>query len=653
MTTHSPAEAQRSATAARVVWETADKFLRGVVEETEYGDYILPFTVLRRLECLLEPTKAEVVPFIADLAKKDTPAHFIDSLVKRKFGLSFYNTSPLSLATIAATDDNVAKSVSSYVEGFSHTIADIWTSFEFSRLVKKLDEANTLHQVVRHFSTLNLSPASMSNTAMGDLFEDVMYRAFDKKGKAAGAFYTPRDAIKLMVDVLFASDEDSLAGRNTTRSIYDPTAGSGGMLLVAKDHLAELNPDIEVGLFGQELMDSAFALGKADLLIQGGLPDAIRQGDTLLKDEYEGQQFDYVLSNPPFGMDWSKEEKKVKEQSAVKGSRFSHGLPSKSDGQMLFLAHCASKLAPAGKAGHGGRGAVVSNASPLFNSDQGPNAIRQWLFDEDLIDAIIALPTQMFYGTGIATYVWILDTNKEDERKGKIQLIDASGQWEPMRKPLGDKRREMSEANRLAVHKAYKAFKNADPAISRVMAPEDFMFRDVPVFKQARLKTVVSGEALAEIAQHAAYTDAHESVIRGLDGFVWNSLPAAFKQRCATAGLKAPLGLIDAVTKALGVQDDDAELAVDRKGNAVLLDSWKITERVPMSEKLDEHMEREVLPFARGAQWVESKAKEGNEIPFARIFYVPEEPRALEEIDAEVARLMGELSELFKVVHEG
>ena len=653
MDTTNPAEARRSATAARVVWETADKFLRGVVEETEYGDYILPFTVLRRLECLLEPTKAEVIPFIDDLVVKDTPAHFIDSLVKRQFGLSFYNSSPLSLATIAATDDNVEASVAEYVAGFSHTIADIWSAFEFPRLVKKLADANTLHQVVRHFSTLDLSAEAMSNTAMGDLFEDVMYRAFDKKGKAAGAFYTPRDAIKLMVDVLFASDEESLAGRNTTRSIYDPTAGSGGMLLVAKDHLSELNPDIEVGLFGQELMDSAFALGKADLLIQGSEPDAIRQGDTLIKDEYEDRQFDYVLSNPPFGMDWSKQERAVKEQSAVKGSRFSHGLPSKSDGQMLFLAHCASKLAPAGKAGHGGRAAVVSNASPLFNSDKGPNAIRQWLFDEDLIDAIIALPTQMFYGTGIATYVWILDTNKEDQRKGKIQLIDASGLWDPMRKPMGDKRREMGEQHRLAVHQAYKAFEGADPAISRVLTPEDFMFRDVPVFKQARLATVVTDEALEAISKHAAYTDAHEHVIRGLNGVAWNSLAQTFQQRCKTAGLKAPIGLIDVVTKALGVQDDSADLSVDRKGNPVLLDGWKITERVPMSEDLNEHMQREVLPFAPGAQWDESKAKEGNEIPFTRIFYVPEEPRPLEEIDADVARLMGELSELFKAVHQG
>lgn len=651
MTTTPRAQAQRAATTANVVWDTADKFLRNVVEETEYGDYILPFTVLRRLECLLADTKAELTSVVKTLVDNDTPTRFIDAEVKRRFGLSFYNTSPLSMATIASTDDNVAKSVLAYVGEFSSNIADIWTSFEFPRMVQKLDDANRLHAVIRHFAGLDLSAQSMPNTAMGDLFEDVMYRAFDKKGKAAGGFYTPRDAIHLMVDLLFASDEDSLAGRSTTRSIYDPTAGSGGMLLVAKDHLAALNEDIEVNLFGQEMMDSAYALGKADLLIQGGLPDAIRKGNTLIKDEYEDRQFDYVLSNPPFGSDWEASQQKVIEQSKVAGSRFSHGLPSKSDGQMLFLAHCASKLAPAGKAGHGGRAAVVSNASPLFNSDKGPNSIRQWLFDEDLIDAIIALPTQMFYGTGIATYVWILDTNKEPERQGKIQLIDASRQWEPMSKAMGDKRREMTSTKRLVVHEAYKAFEDADPAISRVMVKEDFMFRDVPVYKQARLATVFTEDAVKGASEHRNWSDEYAEIMEKLDGSPWNSLPDTFKGMCKAHGLKAPLGLVDAVCTAMGVQDDDAPLAVDRKGKPVLLDGWKITERVPMSEDLDEHMAREVVPFAEGATWDEAKAKEGNEIPFTRIFYVPEEPRPLEDIDADVARLMGELGVMFEAVH--
>ena len=478
---------------------------------------------------------------------------------------------------------------------------------------------------------------------MGDIFEDVMYRAFDKKGKAAGAFYTPRDAIKLMVDVLFSADEDSLAGENTLRSIYDPTAGSGGMLLVAHNALKELNPDIKVTVYGQELMDAAYALGKADLLIQGGRPESIRQGDTLVTDLHDDQTFDYVLSNPPFGGDWEVEAKEVREQAKTPGSRFSHGLPSKSDGQMLFLCHCASKLSPTG-----GRAAVVSNASPLFNSDSGPNSIRQWLFDEDLIDAIIALPTQMFYGTAIATYVWILDNNKPAERQEKIQLIDASGLWEPMRRPLGDKRRQMSTSNRSTVVEAYESF--TDSGISRVLTPQDFMFRDVPVYKQARLVARYSEEAIDTLRGRRDFSDAFIQILKDFDGTPWNLIPKRLPIMAKAAGLKAPVGLIDAVMAAMAVPDETAPPSVDRKGHPVLADGWKITERVPMSENLDKHMAREVLPFAPEAKWDESKAKHGNEIPFTRIFYVPEESRPLAEIDADVQRIMGELADMFQRV---
>ncbi|WP_435594694.1 type I restriction-modification system subunit M [Tsukamurella tyrosinosolvens] len=644
------AEATSTTTTARIVWDTADKYLRNIVDEEDYGDYILPFTVLRRLECMLADTKQEVTAFVASLG--GMPPHLIDIAVKDRFKLSFYNVSPLDLATIASVDDNVDKSLQSYIDGFSHNVADIWTSFDFARRVKVLAEANRLLAVVKHFSNIDLSTSTVANTAMGDVFEEVMYRAFNKKGKAAGAFYTPRDAIKLMVDVLITDDDDTLAGDKALRSIYDPTAGSGGMLLVAQEALKHLNEHIDVTLYGQELMPSAFALGKADLLIQGGRPDAIKQGNTLVNDEYGDQTFDYVLSNPPFGSDWSVDQKSVREQAKVHGSRFSHGLPSTADGQMLFLAHCASKLSPAGKNGQGGRAAVVSNASPLFTGDNGPTGIRQWLLDEDLIDTIIALPTGMFYGTGIATYVWILDANKSPERKRRIQLIDGSDQWEP-RKPMGEKRREMTDANRETVAKAYKAFDLADPVISRVLTPEDFMFRDVPVFKQARLVTVVGDEAMQTLLGRRDFTEAHADVLRELDGTVWNELPEAITQAAKRAGLKIPLALVDAVMKAAAVPDENAPLAVDRKGNPVVADGWKIIERVPMSENVDEYMEREVLPFAPDAQWDESKAKEGNEIPFTRIFYVPDEPRDLADIDADVKRVMSELAEMFEAVsHE-
>lgn len=291
------AEAANSTTTARIVWDTADKYLRNIVDEEDYGDYILPFTVLRRLECMLADTKEQVTEFVASLG--GMPPHLIDIAVKDKFGLSFYNVSPLDLATIASVDDNVAKSLKSYIDGFSHNIADIWVAFDFNRRARVLADANRLHAVVKHFSKLDLSPGELANTAMGDVFEDVMYGAFNKKGKAAGAFYTPRDAIKLMVDILITNDDDGLAGESALRSIYDPTAGSGGMLLVAQHALKRMNSKIDVTLYGQELMPSAFALGKADLLIQGGRPDAIKQGNTLVTDMYDDQTFDYVLSNPP------------------------------------------------------------------------------------------------------------------------------------------------------------------------------------------------------------------------------------------------------------------------------------------------------------------------------------------------------------------
>jgi type I restriction enzyme M protein len=612
-------EASRKTT-ARVVWDTADKYLRNIVDEEDYGDYILPFTVLRRLECMLADSKDDVIKYVIELA--GMPQHLIDIAVKDQFGLGFYNVSPLDLATIASVDEILA-------------------------------DANRLHAVVKHFSTLDLSPTSLSDTSMGDVFEDVMYRAFNKKGKAAGNFYTPRDAIRLMVDVLIGDDDDTIASDHAARSVYDPTAGSGGMLLIAREALKRTNERVDVTLYGQELMPSAFALGKADLLIQGGRPDAIKKGNTLVEDLYEGQTFDYVLSNPPFGIDWEVEEESVRKQAKAEGSRFSHGLPGTSDGQMLFLAHCASKLSPADENGRGGRAAVVSNQSPLFNSDNGPNAIRQWLLEEDLIDSIIALPTSMFYGTGIATYVWILDANKDPERKYKIQLVDGSGQWESLRKPMGDKRREMSRDHRAKLLEAYKAFEYADPTISRIMTPEDFMFRDVPVYKRARFATRFSDEAVEALRARRDFTEGHTAVLRSLDGTAWNDLPKAFPLAAKAVGLKAPAGLVDAIMKAMAAADDSAPLAVDRKGKPVIVPGWKITERVPLSEDLDEHMAREVLPYAPGAYWDASKAKHGTDIPFTRIFYVPEEPRALSEIDSDVELLMGELSESFMAVRRG
>ncbi|WP_370642190.1 class I SAM-dependent DNA methyltransferase [Corynebacterium sp. ACRQJ] len=435
-------------------------------------------------------------------------------------------------------------------------------------------------------------------------------------------------------------------------TVYDPTAGTGGMLLVAARALKELNPDIEVVLAGQELMSTGYAIGKADLLIQGGEPDAIRHGDTLLTDLYEGEQFEYILSNPPFGMDWEVQQKSVKEQAKVPGSRFSHGLPSKNDGQMLFLAHVASKLMPAGPNGSGGRGAVVSNGSPLFTGapESGPDKIRAWLLENDLVDAIIQLPTNMFYGTGISTYVWFLDTNKEEHRKGFVQMIDASECWSVPDKGLGEKRREMKEPDRKRVLEEYAGFK--DTEISKVLTPADLGFRDVEITKQKRLRVEVTPEAVAQVMEHKSAVSEHADVLADVAEVKFNDLPEALKAAAKNRGVKMLAGLIDVVLDAVGVPDENADPSVDRKGNPILDPAFSMTERIPLTEDVDDHMAREVLPFAPDVTWDEEAAKVGYEIPFKRVFYRPAPVRSLEEIDADVATVMGRLAEKFAEVRE-
>lgn len=579
-----------------VVWNTADKYLRSIVEPEDYGDYILPLTVLRRLECILAPTKDKVVDLATKLNAEGMSEAYLDWEVQSQFGLSFYNTSQLDLTRIAETDDHVFDSLMDYVGAFSQSVRDIWDAFDFAVKMRTLDQAGRLWPVVKHFSTIDMSVEALPDAQMGDLFEHVMYRAFNTKGKAAGAFYTPRDAIRLMVDILFESDDLGLTSPGASRTVYDPTAGTGGMLLVAERALKELNPNIEVNLAGQELMPTGYAIGKADLLIQGGEPDAIRHGDTLLTDLYEGEQFEYILSNPPFGSDWDVQEASVKEQAKVPGSRFSHGLPGKDDGQMLFLAHVASKLMPAGENGSGGRGAVVSNGSPLFTGapGSGPDQIRAWLLENDLVDAIIQLPTGMFYGTGISTYVWILDTNKEDHRKGFVQLIDASECWQLTDKTLGFKRREMNEADRAKVLSAYNEFEDSD--ISRILTAEDLSFKNVKVSRQARLRVEVTQEAIDEVLKSKKAIAAHADVMRDIDGVEFNNLTDELKKAAQERGVKILSDVIDRIIKNVGVPDETKELAFDRKGNPIPDKTFSFTERVAMSEDIAEHMQRDVLP---------------------------------------------------------
>lgn len=664
-----PPSAEQRSNARRMtyqaVWETADKYLRNVVEPEVYGDYIMPFLVLRRLEATLAPKKQAILELVkeeTDNHTKDVPIALLDLKIRTQLDVAYYSLSALDMKIIGATDANVGESMRSYINSFSSNIDDIWTAFRFEEKIDHLDSAGRLFAVARHFANLDLSRETLPDTVMGDVFEDVMYRAFNAKGKGAGAFYTPRDAIALMAEILLTSDDHDLtASSMPSRSVYDPTAGTGGMLLVMARALEGRNPGVQVGLHGQELMDYAYAIGKADLLIQGGEPDAIQYGDTLKNDLYQGQTFDYVLSNPPYGSDWSAVHDEVKaEANAEPKGRFGHGLPRKSDGQMLFLSHIAHKMAPASDNGKGGRAAIVLNGSPLFTGrpGSGEDSIRNWLLNSDLVDAIIALPTNMFYGTGIATFIWILDNNKEPHREGKIQLIDASDIWSPMPKGMGDKRRHLTEEDQQRIVEIYRCFE--DSKHSRILTGDELGFRDVDVFQQRRLAVIdqLTDDVWAAIHEQKAIktplSEEHRAAIADVVGIdqKWAELYDALGKAAKTHGVKLTAGQKDAIALALGVDDEDAPAAIDRKGNPVAVEGSKMTERIPLTEGVDEHMQREVLPFAPDAQWDKDGSVVGYEIPFTRIFYEPEPIRSLEEIDADIEDALADLREIFQEVKE-
>lgn len=641
-----------SASLHQAVWQTADTYLRGVVPRQSYGDYILPFTVLRRLECLLEPTKAEVLQTI-----KHTkfPESMWGAQIRAEHNLSFYNTSELSMGVIGGSDDHVKKGMLTYLDAFSDNVRDVWTAFKFPELLNKLEENNVLWGVVKHFSNIDLSDDALGENSMGELFENLMYRSFSENGQVAGEFYTPRDAIRLMVDVLLSSDDDGLYGQAPARTVYDPAAGTGGMLLVAKRAMEELNPKIQVSVFGQELMAESLALGKSDLIVSGISPDAIRDGDTLANDRYEGEKYDYVLSNPPYGSDWKRSRDAVEREAKIDGSRFSHGLPPVSDGQMLFLSHVVHKLKEKEYGTtKGGRAGVVTNGTPLFAGapESGADRIRNWLINGNFIDAIIALPTDMFYNTGIATYIWILDKNKEPKRDGKIQLIDATGIWTAMRKGMGNKRREFSEVDRDFILGLYNDFENANSDYSKIVKPEELGFVDVPMYRVMHYSTLINDETVAAAVDHKQALTGHEAVVRSCEGLAWNDLPNHLKKAAKNAGLKMSAGLLGHIMNAVATEDPDVPEAIDHKGNKVIDKASRITERIPLTEDVDEHMKRDVLPFAPDLVWDMSEAKEGYEIPMTRLFYRSEAMISLEDLDTEIETVLDSIRARFEGVKE-
>jgi len=464
------------------IWSVAD-LLRGDYKQSEYGKVILPFTVLRRLDCVLEPTKVAV---LAEKGTREAAGLNPEAFLLRKSGQFFYNTSPLDLKKLMGDQDHIGENLRAYMQAFSPAVRDIFESFDFHTQIDKLAKSGLLYLVTEKFANIDLHPEVVSNAQMGAVFEELIRKFAELSNETAGEHFTPREVIRLMVNLLFIEDDQVLTRPGVVRSIYDPTAGTGGMLSVADEHLSSLNPSARLVMYGQELNPESYAICKADMLIKGQDVANIIFGNTLSADGLHGKHFDYMLSNPPFGVEWKKIEKDIRKEAAQLGynGRFGPGLPRVSDGSLLFLLHLISKMRPA--VDGGSRFGIVLNGSPLFTggAGSGESEIRRYVLENDLVEAIIGLPTDMFYNTGISTYVWIVSNRKPAARRGKVQLIDASSFWQRMRKSLGSKRKELSPEHIEDITRLFGRFKKSTRdgvPISRIFNNEDFGYWTITV----------------------------------------------------------------------------------------------------------------------------------------------------------------------------
>lgn len=639
---------------AAFIWSIAN-LLRGTYKQADYGKVILPFTVLRRLDSALEATKIAVLDTF-DI-QGDRPA--ADFLLQQASGYSFYNTSPYDLKRAAGDTGNLRANLVAYIEGFSPNVRDIFERYEFTAQLAKLDENDLLLMVTQKFSQIDLHPEVVSNVEMGLIFEELIRKFAESSNETAGEHFTPRDVVRLMVNLLFAADDDMLSKPGVVRSVYDPTAGTGGMLSVADDYIRHLNPEASLTLFGQELNGESYAIAKADMVIKGQDIDNMVWGDTLTNDGHHGKHFDYCLANPPFGVEWKKQQEFVEREHLDRGfdGRFGPGTPRVSDGSLLFLLHLVKKMRPITKEGGGGRIGIVLNGSPLFTgaAGSGESEIRKYLLEQDLVEAVVALPKDMFYNTGIATYIWILSNHKPAERRGKVQLIEATKQYEKLRKNLGDKRSEISQINLETIVRSYHAFEESDE--SKIFKTTDFGYTTITVEQPLRLSWAIALERVEAALETKAFEKlsagdriqlelalAAEAAIDASTTTDSVAFAKRIQKAVVTLGLNA--SQIKNLVAGLAQHDEGAPLVRDAKGKLVADSSLRDTENIPLSVDIDEYVTQEIAPHLPDFWLDRSKDKVGYEIPFTRHFYKYEEPRPLEEIDADLNKLIVEISHL-------
>jgi len=671
------------------IWGVAD-LIRDTFKRGKYQDVILPITVLRRIDCVLAPTKDKVLETNAKFKGK---LENLDPQLRKASGFAFYNTSRYDFEKLLADAPNLAANLRNYINGFSSNMREVLEKFDFDNTITKLKESGLLFKVLERFKSVDLHPDRVPNPMMGTIFEELIRKFNEALNENPGEHFTPRDVVHLMVDMLLAGDEERVQGEGVIRTVYDPCCGSGGMLTIAKEHIlgtearTGINPMADIHLFGQEVNPETWAVSKSDMMIlhpDGHDADNIAYGSTLSKDQHAGRHFDYLITNPPYGKDWKRDEEDVKtEHEKGFAGRFGAGLPRISDGQLLFLQHMLAhmKLVEEG----GSRVAIIMNGSPLFTGDSGSgeSEIRRWILENDWLEAIVALPEQLFYNTGIATYVWVLTNRKDKERKEKVQLIDATSFWVPMRKSLGDKRREVPPEKSNEILKLLRNFQEGE--YSKIYPTTHFGYRKITVERPLRLNFQATPERIARLRDESAFKNlaiskkkeakakeaeekegraAQEAILNMLNGLpktiykrrdeFLDLVRAAGKKN----GIKIGASVQKAILSALSERDETAEICCDDEGHPEADPELRDTENVPLSENIEVFFEREVKPHVPDA-WINTAIRDhkdggvgkvGYEINFNRYFYKYTSPRPLEEIEADIRKVEKDILEMLREV---
>ncbi len=659
------------------IWSVAD-LLRGPYKPAQYGRVILPLTVLRRLDCVLEPTKEKVLAKHASM--KGSKVENIEPILNRVSGQAFHNTSRLDFQKLKGEPDKIAANLTRYIKSFSSKAREILDYFGFETEIAKLDEANRLYMVIDKFGGIDLHPDRVPNIEMGYIFEELIRRFNEAANETAGDHFTPREVIRLMVNLLFAPDNDILTKKGIVKTLLDPACGTGGMLSVADEYLRELNPDARLEAFGQDHNNESYAVCGSDMLIKGQNIEHIIFGSSFTKDGFARERFDYMLANPPFGVEWKPDEDEIRKEHETLGmnGRFGAGLPRINDGSFLFLQHMLSKMKPIRDGGT--RLGIVFNGSPLFTGDagSGESEIRRWIIENDWLDTIVALPNQLFYNTGIFTYVWILTNRKRPERRGKVQLINAVDLCIKMRKSLNNKRNEIGDGKEKKpdhigeITRLYGDFAQCER--SKVFDNTDFGFRQVTIERPLRLNFQASPERIVRLCESKVFAnlatskkkgkaadadikagqELQESILLTLGKLDASRLylnrdkfEADLRAVCEVADIKLAAPVKKAILAALSDRDENADICCDADGNPEPDTELRDYENVPLKEDIREYFDREVRPHVPDA-WINETIRDekdgqfgrvGYEIPLTRHFYKYTPPRPLEEIEADIAGL--------------